>query len=102
MPIERKIYYCKHCQRRRLMDRRKIELHEVECWSNPDNKSCPSCLFSFGGYETDENTGKLKRMFGCYVDPSHERELGEQPPIGCEKWIHIDSPYIDEYVGEDE
>jgi len=96
VPIERKIYYCQHCQRRRLMDRRKIEKHEAECWSNPDNKSCPSCLFSFSEYEKDETTGKMKRVFGCYVDPDHRREFGEQPPVGCEKWVHLDSPYIDE------
>ena len=90
MPIARTIYYCQHCQRRRLMDRRKIELHEAGCWSNPENKSCPSCLYGHSRYVENDETGSLKKIFECIIGVVKPREFGEEPPFFCENWVHQD------------
>lgn len=90
MPIERKIYYCEHCMRRRLMDRRKIEKHEKECWSNPENKSCLSCYYSQSGYISDDASGGITRVFDCALSVVPQRTLGEPPATGCQSWVHHD------------
>jgi hypothetical protein len=56
MPIEYKttIYGCGFkCGTRRRATRTKAEMHEAICWSNPDNKTCKTCVHEIYDHHFD-------------------------------------------------
>lgn len=41
--IERTVYECEHCHKKRLVSKYAMRDHEKECFYNPDSKSCILC-----------------------------------------------------------
>lgn len=41
--IERTIYECEHCHKKRLINKSQIKKHEEECFYNPKRKACIIC-----------------------------------------------------------
>jgi hypothetical protein len=89
--IERTIFECEHCHKKRLMNKSQMKNHEEICWYNPKNKSCLTC--SNYTYEPaylephpeldgcpSENIPALR-----YCDSIGD--LPEQPFTNCEGWI---------------
>lgn len=60
--IERTVYQCEHCKRNRKKPRinfnkNDMYKHEYQCWYNPKNKTCFTCIHH--DYGNDYNTCTL-------------------------------------------
>lgn len=75
MPIAITIYKCEFCGKRRLSNKSKVAEHEKKCWYNPENKSCPSCVFN--SYE--DSTAY------CFKHDK-TREINTKPTANCVDW----------------
>ena len=74
--IERKIYECEHCNKKRLMNPYQMKYHEKICWYNPKNKTCVTCWHS----------GRCVKS----CDLGIERVDYPKPNINCKHWKDYD------------
>jgi len=87
VPIEYKTYGCKFkCGHKHGPNRAIIYQHELNCWYNPEVRSCLTCrhgeLFR-GCY--DPETGPDPAYRSCLIDESIEFD-GIKPQVNCERW----------------
>lgn len=78
--IERVIYQCEHCYKRKLMNKSAMKKHEKECWYNPENKTCVTCKY-----------GEQFLNYGVYTNecnhPNRIKEFeGSEPKLNCLMW----------------
>lgn len=58
--IERIIYQCEHCNRKRYFNKTQMKTHEEKCWHNIKNKTCVTC--GYKEYDEDCNLCTLKKI----------------------------------------
>lgn len=73
--IERTIYECEHCHKRRLINKYQMIKHEEKCYYNPNNKSCVIC---------DNFNCEIGEDRGCEVHYDIHLKLRH----GCPLWRH--------------
>ncbi|MFR5643609.1 MAG: hypothetical protein ACLTK7_10620 [Clostridium paraputrificum] len=89
--IERTIYECEHCNKKRLINKTQMKKHENICWFNPKNKTCLTC--SHYEYESGylephpELDGcpceSVEAIRYCYLK---DVQLDKQPRTNCKDW----------------
>lgn len=78
--IERVIYQCEHCYKRKLMNKSAMKKHEKECWYNPENKTCVTCKYV-------EIYPKLRGYYNVCNHPSRTIRTEESKPrVNCLMW----------------
>jgi hypothetical protein len=97
MPTEYKEikYGCEFkCGQKHTKHRKLMEAHELRCWKNPVNKSCPSCKHSI--YRYDPNDFNAEDPACSYVGVGWERDckIGKFSEDDYEKGVM--------YFGEEE
>ena len=65
------IYRCDYCGKKKYISKYQMAKHEKQCFSNPENKTCGSCLYNDFGF-----CGKGLK------------EKGELPVVKCNKWMY--------------
>jgi hypothetical protein len=90
--IERIIFQCEHCNKKRLFNKTQMKKHENICWYNHKNKTCLTCA----NYEYEAPYREAhNELEGCPYEeiPAFrycgflERELDTaEPVIKCKHW----------------
>ena len=89
--IERLIYECEYCNKKRLINKTQMKKHEDICWYNPKNKTCLTCNNYYYEAPYREPHPELE---GCpsefiealkYCEVLHE-DLEDRPRINCKHW----------------
>ncbi|WP_026887674.1 hypothetical protein [Clostridium beijerinckii] len=93
--IERTIYECEHCHKRRLINKSAMKKHEGICWYNNKNKTCLTC----SGYVYEPPyLEPHPELDGCpneHIDAIRyceyeDKNLDAEPVINCEHWRERD------------
>ena len=102
MPIEYKTitYGCRFkCGQSHTKHKKLMEAHEERCWSNPDNKACPTCKHQVFYFDNDEplcsypfrdcKIGEFtedNRTDGLMYYDDGEAIKFIKPKVNCDKW----------------
>lgn len=81
--IERTIYECEHCHKKRLMNKTQMKKHEDICWYNSKNKTCCTCKHE----ESFMDSGNVFVRI-CHKDICTEFD-GFYPKVNCENWESV-------------
>lgn len=89
--IERTVYECEHCHKKRLINKTQMKKHEDICWYNTKNKTCLTCSNYI--YESAHSERHDELEYPCYesipevryCEVKHE-DMGKQPKVNCELW----------------
>lgn len=80
-------FKCPFCNRHHARRPRAVD-HIARCWSNPENKTCRTCVFFVPAASEADMCG----VYGCTCGNFPESceldiELPENAPVvGCQKW----------------
>lgn len=80
--IERKIFECEHCRKKRMFKKANMLKHEEICWYNAKNKTCVTCKFGEIRYDSETNDTTRK----CYKNNKKELLENIKPVVNCEFW----------------
>lgn len=61
--IERIIYECEHCHKKRLISKGAMKNHEEKCWWNLKNKTCVTCWHDNGWFDNNPEDGEYRKCF---------------------------------------
>lgn len=81
--IERIIYQCEHCNRKRYFNKTQMKVHEENCWYKPENKTCVTCYYN--NFYGESNLCALTNI------------KNEKPIVNCVSW----NDKIDMLYGEE-
>ena len=64
MAMKIKVYQCEHCKKFYKKTKTIVLKHEYDCYFNPKNKACASCLNNKSDYE-DTSIDYLNKYYYC-------------------------------------
>lgn len=89
--VERTIYECEHCHKKRLLSKYAMRKHEDMCWFNLNNKTCLTCANYV--YESSYEELHDELDYPCYETvpavkycEADHKDIEEAPVINCELW----------------
>lgn len=91
--ITKTIYYCDHCNKRYIAQKKRMTRHELMCSANPENKrACYECVFLEEiptWYYVKNVNGELeaKKAKGFYCK---KKEVELYPPILDHKGVEVE------------
>lgn len=88
--IERTIYECEHCHKKRLINKTQMKKHEEKCYYNPKTKSCITCnnFESEAPYREyhDEVPGGAYEYFDGYRECEVGLNIQDKLKTNCCSW----------------
>lgn len=79
--IERTIFECEHCHKKRLINKTQMKKHEEICWYNSKNKTCLTCK----NYEYE----------AAYQEPHYELEGCPMEEVPSFKYCNLKDKYLE-------
>ena len=86
--IERTIFECEHCNKKRLISKYGMKKHEEKCFYNPIRKACITCNNFINEPIHQLEDGTTEAIAGereCEVNYNIEKELRHNCPLWIEK-----------------
>ncbi len=83
--LDRKIFQCEYCYKRKSFNKTRMKLHEEKCFMNPATKSCATCLW-FSPLVTIENRYPIKCYLGMLMKVRKSNRLNLKTQ--CDKWLN--------------